>query len=110
MAFAADYRRFGLGLLAVAFRVWFGTGLNPLWPLMWFAPLPVLLYACRESWWSAALAAGLAWFLGTFNMWHYFHDALKLPLFLMAASFATLALVFALAVLLYRALLRRGAY
>src|ERR1700730_3733261 len=100
MAFAADYRRFGLGLLAVALLVWFGTGLNPLWPLMWFAPLPVLLYARRASRWSAALTAGFAWFLGNLNLWHYFHDALKLPLLLMTASFATLALVFVLAVLL----------
>ncbi|HLX10877.1 MAG TPA: nitrilase-related carbon-nitrogen hydrolase [Thermoanaerobaculia bacterium] len=112
MASAADRRRFGAGLLAIlstALLVWFGTGLDPFWPLMWFAPLPVLVFAQRASWWSAALAAALAWLLGNLNLWHYFHHALGLPPFLLARIFATLALVFALAVLLHRALLRRGA-
>jgi apolipoprotein N-acyltransferase len=112
MAYAADYRRFGLGLLVIlstALLVWFGTGLYPFWPLMWFAPLPVLVFAARASWWSAALTAALAWFLGTLNLWHYFHHGLELPAALLVRIFATLALVFTLAVLLYRALLRRGA-
>lgn len=39
MAYAVDYRRLSLGLaevLASATLVWFGTGMQPLWPLMWF--------------------------------------------------------------------------
>ena len=30
-------------IAATAVLVWFGTGLEPFWPLLWFAPLPVLL-------------------------------------------------------------------
>jgi apolipoprotein N-acyltransferase len=110
---AADFRRLSLGLLAVlstALLVWFGTGLHPFWPLMWLAPLPVLIFVRRASWWSAAITAILAWFLGILNLWHHFHESLQLPPFLMARIFGSLALVFALAVLLHRALLRRGAY
>ncbi|MFZ0933923.1 MAG: hypothetical protein WA015_06390, partial [Bryobacteraceae bacterium] len=74
MAFATDNRRIGVALLAVvstAVLVWFGTGLNPAWPLIWLAPLPMLLFASRSSWWGAAAAAALAWLAGSLNLWHY---------------------------------------
>ena len=51
MASATDYRRNGVAFLAVgstAVLVWFGNGLNPWWPLLWFAPLPVLLFTSRR--------------------------------------------------------------
>ena len=41
MAFATDYRRILAALLVIACTstlVYFGNGLNPLWPLLWFAP------------------------------------------------------------------------
>jgi apolipoprotein N-acyltransferase len=110
---AANLARFGLGVLTVlctAVLVWFGTGLHPFWLLLWFAPLPVLLFANRASWWGILVTAALAWFLGSLNMWHYYQEALELPPSLVARIFATLALVFALAVLLYGTLLRRGAW
>ena len=113
MASAVDPRRLGLGLVAVlltALLVWFGTGLHPLWPLMWFAPLPVLLFATRASGWSAALTAAIAWLLGNLNMWGYYHGVLGLPPSILARIFATEALVFTLAVLLFRALAHRGRY
>jgi apolipoprotein N-acyltransferase len=96
-------------LLLTAALVWFGTGLAPWWPLIWLAPLPVLLFAVRAPWTGAVLAASLAWLLGCLNWWHYFHDVLHAPatVFLL---FAIEALVFALAVLLFRALLRRRAH
>jgi apolipoprotein N-acyltransferase len=93
-----------------ALLVWFGTGLYPFWPLMWFAPLPVLLFVNRASWWGTMLVATLAWFLGCLNLWHYFQEALELSPFLLVSISSTLALVFALAVLLYRTLLRRDRY
>ncbi len=113
MAFATNYRRTGAALLAVvstAVLVWFGTGLNPRWPLIWFAPLPVLLFASRSSWWGAAVAAALAWLAGSLNLWHYLSAVLRAPLPALVPIFAVPALVFAGAVLLFRALLRRGAY
>ncbi|MGD0669171.1 MAG: nitrilase-related carbon-nitrogen hydrolase [Bryobacteraceae bacterium] len=112
MAFATDYRRGGAALLAVvstAVLVWFGTGLNPAWPLIWFAPLPLLLFAARSSGWGAAAAASLAWLAGSLNLWHYLSATLRAPLAARAPIFLILALVFAAAVLLFRALLRRGA-
>jgi len=113
MAFAFDYRRIGVALLAAAISaplVWFGTGLFPTWPLMWFAPLPVLLFALDSRWWSAGLIAALAWAIGNLNMWHYFDAALHVPLAARIEIVVAPALVFALAVLLYRSLMLRGAW
>jgi apolipoprotein N-acyltransferase len=113
MEFAIDARRIGFGLLAAvatAILVWFGTGLLPFWPLIWFAPLPVLLFASRSRWWTAALMAALAWTAGDLNMWHYFAAAIQVPLAGRVEIAVGPALFFALAVLLYRALLRRGAF
>ena len=113
MAFAIDSRRICFALLAAvatAVLVWFGTGLFPQWPLMWFAPLPILLFASRSSWWAAGLTAFAAWTAGDLNLWHYFTVALHGPLGVRVEIAAAPALVIALAVLLYRALLLRGAY
>lgn len=110
MASAPDFRRFPAALGAViltAALVWFGNGLNPWWPLLWFAPLPVLLFATRSSWRSAALVAFFGWLLGSLNMWHYLH-VLGLPALVWFTVFGSTALVFAAAVLLFRALLLRG--
>ncbi len=111
MAFVNDYRRTGAALLAVgstAVLVWFGTGLHPQWSLLWFAPLPVLLFASHNSWWGTALTAALSWLIGSLNMWYYFSVALHMPPLIWTAIFVFPALVFAAAVLLFRALLRRG--
>jgi apolipoprotein N-acyltransferase len=111
MAFATDNRRIGAALLAVTFTavlVWFGNGLNPWWELLWFAPLPVLLFSLRSSWWAAALTAALASLIGSLNLWHYFrvlHAAPSVWLLIFSVS----ALMFAAAVSLFRALLLRGA-
>jgi hypothetical protein len=43
MAFSLSYRRLVEAVLAVvatAAMFYFGNGLEPWWPLMWFAPLP----------------------------------------------------------------------
>ena len=112
MAFASDSRRSGVALLTVASSavlVWYGTGLYPKWPLLWFAPLPVLLFAARNSWRSTAVTASLAWFIGSLNLWFYFSVALHLPLAVRAQIFIFPALLFAGSVLFFRALLNRGA-
>ena len=82
MTLATDYRHIGIGFLAVvstAVLLWFGNGLAPWWPLMWFAPLPVLLFASRTSWWGAALAAFLSSLIGSLSMWQYFRGPLVGP-------------------------------
>ena len=111
MAFETNYRRAVVALIAIvvtAALFWFGKGLNPYWPLLWFAPIPVLLYASCTAWPSAAVTAFLAWFFGSLSFWRYFR-LLGMPPALVAFSFAFEAVVFTLAVLLFRALLRRGA-
>jgi apolipoprotein N-acyltransferase len=112
VAFSNDYRRYGAAFVSVvstAALVWFGTGLNPCWPLLWFAPLPVLFFASCSSWQSAAATAALAWFIGGLNLWHYL-SAVHTPPLARIAIIAIPALVLAAAVSLFRALLRRGAW
>jgi apolipoprotein N-acyltransferase len=107
MASAFNSRRTGLALFAVACTavlVWFGFGLNPLWPLMWFAPLPVLLLVRRPVR-QLALIAFAGWFFGCFTFVHYFS---MLHIF-WPVVLSLEALLFMCAVLLYRALLLRGA-
>src|SRR5215475_9075052 len=113
MASAPDLRRAVAAALAVALTAvlaWFGTGLHPWWPLLWFAPLPVLVLAAGASWWLAAIAAAIAWLVGLLGLWHHVHDVLRAPDAVFALFCASETVAFTLGVLLYRALLRRGAY
>jgi apolipoprotein N-acyltransferase len=113
MAFANNYRRYGVALLAAgstAVLIWFGTGLYPMWPLLWLAPLPVLIFSSRNTGWDTAVVAWLSWFIGSLNQRHYFSAALHMPLSIQALIFLLPALVFTGAVLLFRALLKRGAW
>jgi len=108
-----DVRRMSEGLLAMLFTaglLWFGTGLQPFWPLLWLAPLPVLWFASRSAWCVSALVATSAWFLGSLNMWHYFYGVLGMPCFLVVSILLLFALVFTSALLHFRALLKRGMY
>lgn len=98
-----------LALILTAGMVWFGNGLNPVWPLMWFAMVPVLWVALRSSWWVAALAAVLSMIAGGLSMFHYLHGILRVPVSVWLVIYATAGLVFMLGVLLFRALVLRGA-
>ena len=113
MAYGQDRPSVAYGVVAVALTavlVYFGTGLFPRWPLMWFAPLPVLLFAARSSRRWAAAAAFLAWFLGGLNLFHYFNSLLRMPIGVQLMIYGGPALLFMLAVLLFRALVRRQAW
>lgn len=113
MASAPDLRRAVAAVLAVALTAiltWFGTGLHPWWPLLWFAPLPVLVFAAGASWWRAAIVAAIAWLGGMLGLWYDLHDVLPVPVALFAQYFGSETVAFTLGVLLHRALLRRGAY
>jgi hypothetical protein len=76
MAFAANYRRTITALAAIlstSSLVWFGNGLNPLWPLLWFAPLPILLLALSSSWRRTAVTRDgnfVAYWIGGENVAH----------------------------------------
>ncbi len=97
-----------VAVLATAAMVYFGTGLFPWWPLMWFAPAPVLLFAARSSWRGSAVVAFAAWFLGALNLRTYFQSLLHIPIGVQLVIYLDPALLFAIVVLLFRALLRRG--
>ncbi len=93
---------------ATAVLLYFGNGLMPRWPLMWLAPLPVLLFALRRPAWQAGLVAAGAWMTGGMNLWGYLR-VLGTPPVVWFADFGVSAAVFAGGVLLMRALERRGA-
>jgi apolipoprotein N-acyltransferase len=112
MAFALNYRRLAETVLAIvvsAAMFYIGNGLEPLWPLMWFAPLPVLLLALRTQWSEAAVTAVAVMMLGSLNMWSYFTKTLGMPGVAWVSIFLVASIVFALGVLLFRALVLRGA-
>jgi apolipoprotein N-acyltransferase len=73
--------------------------------------LPILVYSLRsDSRWQIALAAFLAWLLGSLNLWNYLHGTLQIPVGIIGVFLALPAVIFALAVLLFCGLVRRGAY
>jgi apolipoprotein N-acyltransferase len=111
MASANKSSRLGVALLTIAVSAalfWFGNGLNPIWPLMWIAPLPVLLFALYNSRRATAVTAFLSVLLGSLNLWHYL-QVLGAPPTVWISIFTIAALVFMAAVLLFRALVLRGA-
>ena len=95
--------------LATAVLLYFGNGLDPVWPLMWFAMVPVLLFSLRGSAWAAATTAIVAMMLGSLDLWSYFTSTLGMPAFAWLVIFLSASVVFAAAVLLFRALVLRGA-
>ena len=110
MEFGDRAARAGIALAAFAATaalMYFGNGLAPRWTLMWFAPLPVLLFGLGRPRLQAGCIAGGAWLAGSLNLWSYFRDLeMALAWF---RYFGMAALVFAAGVLLTRALARRGA-
>lgn len=112
MAFSNSVRRMGEAVVATAATAalfYFGNGLEPRWWLMWFAPLPLLIFALRNSWWSSTLAAVAAITVGYLNMWSYFTKTLGMPTTMWVNISVTASVFFALGVLLFRALALRGA-
>lgn len=110
MASATNFRNILLALavtLATAALFYFGNGLQPVWPLMWLAPMPVLLYALRHDSLSTLLVAATALLLGNLNMWSYLTAALRMPAIAWLAIFVPASIVFAFGVLLFRALVGR---
>jgi apolipoprotein N-acyltransferase len=112
MAFGVNYRRTVeavAAILTTAVLLYFGNGLNPWWLLMWFAPVPVLLYALRTNWRAGGAVAVAAMLLGNLNIWSYFTKTLGMPWSGWAGIVAVESVVFAAGVLLFRALVLRGA-
>ena len=111
MGFGNRARSTAIALAAVAATAvlaYLGNGLSPRWPLMWLAPLPVLIFALWSPAWQASVAAWCAWMAGSMNLWGYLRS-LGAPPAVLFINFAAAAAVFAGAVLLMRALAHRRA-
>jgi apolipoprotein N-acyltransferase len=99
---------FTIGAILLSAGAYFWSyGLQPVWWLMWLAPLPLLLMAPRLRAWAAAAMAFAALTLGGLDMWHY-HRLLHFPWWLAAVWLLEPAIVLVVAVLLYRAFFLRG--
>jgi apolipoprotein N-acyltransferase len=96
-----------IALTAGAYFV--SSGLHRLWWPVWLAPLPVLLLAPRlRAWQAFAVALVARSFAATFNFWHYVRDIVQFPIWLVVVTILVPAASFALAVVFYRGLLRKG--
>jgi apolipoprotein N-acyltransferase len=93
-------------LTAVAYFV--SSGLQPVWWLVWLAPLPILLVASSVRSRQAFAIALVARALGALNLWTYMRYALQIPLGVVLAAVLVPAVFFGIAVVLFRALLRKG--
>jgi apolipoprotein N-acyltransferase len=93
--------------LASAELLYFGTGLHPIWWLLWVAPVPVLAIAPRLRGSAAFLLGSIAWILGEMNQLNYLKRVVALPLRSVILAFVIAAVVFGLGVLFTRSFLRR---
>jgi apolipoprotein N-acyltransferase len=94
--------------LTTAVLAWLGAGLFPVWPLMWFAPVPVLLFAMRsQTWWAAALVAAIGWGVGNLRV-PVFYVQGGAPLVFLGLYTSLVSATLVCAVLLFRAFVRRG--
>lgn len=95
-----------LCLTASAVLFFFGTGLNPAWMLMWFAPIAVLWLAPRVSAGQAFLIAAAAYAIGAMNVWYYLTTVTNAWVGLQKTVIP--ACLFGLATLLFRNRVVRG--
>lgn len=84
------------------------SGLHRIWWLVWLAPIPVLLVGPKLRGRQAFTVALLARALGALSFWNYVHHVVQLPLWLVLATILIPAAWFALAVVSFRGLLRKG--
>lgn len=93
-----------LALSAALF--FFGTGLAPVWSLLWLAPIPVLWLAPRVSTGQAFLIAAAAYALGGLNIWLYI--SVVAPIWVALLNAIVPACLFATVVVLFRHRMVRG--
>jgi apolipoprotein N-acyltransferase len=96
------------GIIFTAAAYFVANSLQPVWWLSWLAPLPVLLIAPRMRAWQAFAAAFAARAFAGLDLWYYLRHDIQIPMLPALASILIPALFFALAVLLFHALLRKG--
>ncbi|GAA2132446.1 nitrilase-related carbon-nitrogen hydrolase [Glycomyces algeriensis] len=93
---------------ATALLYAFGFALDPVSWLMWIAPVPLLLVVPRVGFWTALLAAELAWLGGTSRIWAYLAASLEMPPAFVIVSALVFTGLYTAVTLLYRGLVRRG--
>ncbi len=111
MAWLADRRPAALAVAATllsAACLWLGNGLEPVWWLMWIAPLPVLVVALRSRASTGAALVFTAWFAGGLNLWSYLRTTIGVPAPVPFVTAALPAAVVTGGVLLARLHARRG--
>jgi apolipoprotein N-acyltransferase len=85
------------------------SGLQRLWWPVWLAPLPLLLLAPRLHAWQAFAVALVAHALAAaLSFWDYVHHVVQFPLWLTLVTILVPAASFAVAVVFYRGLMRKG--
>ena len=94
--------------LGTAVLSYLGTGLHPIWWMLWLAPVPVLAIAPRLSTGAAFLLGSGAWLLGELNEWNYVRHEIEVPSQIVILYFVIPAAIFGLGVLFVRSFLRRG--
>lgn len=99
----------GAALVTSALLTYVGSGLHPRAWAIWFAAVPVLVYAARAKVRPALLVAFGAWALGGLNLWNVLSDVIKLPLPLRLLVVLQPAVLFAATVWLWRTRIIRGA-
>jgi apolipoprotein N-acyltransferase len=98
-----------LGAVVLSAGAYFlSSGLHRVWWLVWLAPLPVLLLSRRLRAWQAFTVALIARAVGGLNIWSYLSHVVQFPLWLLFLTILVPGACFALAVVLYRGLLRKG--
>jgi apolipoprotein N-acyltransferase len=100
----------GAAMVVSALLVYCGTGLHPRGWALWFAGVPVLAFAARAKVWPSLLVAFGAWALGGLTLWSYLSDLIGLPLPVRLVIVVLPALLFGMAVGLWRRQVVRGAH
>lgn len=112
MALNPDRPHFAIiaaSIAASALTLYFGTGVHPIWWLVWLAPLPLLLIAPRLSLGQALVSSLLSTVTGGLNIWHYLHRVLGIPLAPTVLIILLPPCFFTLGVLFFRRCVLRGA-
>ncbi|HEU0207625.1 MAG TPA: nitrilase-related carbon-nitrogen hydrolase [Candidatus Udaeobacter sp.] len=97
----------GAGLMSAGL-FYFGTGLHPIWWMLWLAPIPMLTIAARLRASAAFLLGLIAWLIGDMNQWNYVRHEIQLPPQIAVLYLGVPAIVFGFGVVFVRAFLRRG--
>jgi apolipoprotein N-acyltransferase len=107
---APDRRLLAAGAVLTSGALFFlgvGQAIEPIGVATWLAPLPAFAVASRLSGRGAAVAAFLAYLLGTTNSWVFFTRSYDVPLVVGIPVSLFLSLAFAAAVWVFRRLLVR---